>query len=159
LEEVPNYVMVEMLKYASGSLGLKSEVGGKTGTTNDYVDGWFVGITPSLVVGTWVGGEDHWIRFLTLANGQGSRMAKPFFIALIKSLEDDPEADYDTNARFHKPEGDIDIELDCGQYDLMETVENVQETDDFSEDAFGDEDLQKSDTIKNKPLLEHKRDN
>jgi len=160
LEEVPNYVMVEMLKYASGHMGLKSEVGGKTGTTNDFVDGWFMGITPSLVVGAWVGGEDHWIRFLTLVNGQGSRMAKPFFIALIKSLEADPEADYDSNARFHKPEGDIDIELDCGQYDLMETVEDVQETDDFSEDPFGDEDLQKRDSTKNEPLLEHnKRDN
>ncbi|NJN34287.1 MAG: penicillin-binding protein, partial [Saprospiraceae bacterium] len=77
------YVMLQMLKYnvrsAPGIKTLKSEVGGKTGTTNDYRDGWFMGVTPKLVVGTWVGGEDQWIRFLRIEDGQGSAMARPFF--------------------------------------------------------------------------------
>ena len=55
-----NFAMVEMLKYnvkgAAGFSGIRSEVGGKTGTTNDFTDGWFMGITPRLVVGTWLQG-------------------------------------------------------------------------------------------------------
>jgi penicillin-binding protein 1A len=113
LQEEPNYVMVEMLKYAGGGIGLKSEFGGKTGTTNNYVDGWFMGITPSLVVGTWVGGEDRWVRFLSLAEGQGSRMAKPFCRDFLRRVESDPMADFDWKARFSRPGGDLSIGLDC----------------------------------------------
>ncbi len=120
LQEEPNYVMVEMLKYAGGTnMGdVKSEIGGKTGTTNSYVDGWFMGITPSLVVGTWVGGEDRWIRFLSLEEGQGSKMAKPFCREFLSRLEKDPRANgYDAKARFTRPGGDLSIGLDCGTYD------------------------------------------
>jgi penicillin-binding protein 1A len=119
LQEEPNYVMVEMLKYASrsGMGDIKSEIGGKTGTTNNYVDGWFMGITPSLVVGTWVGGEDRWIRFTSLEEGQGSRMAKPFCKEFISRLEKDSRANgYDAKARFQRPGGDLSIGLDCNDY-------------------------------------------
>ena len=64
-----NAVMVDMLQNNVGGkygLGIKTPVGGKTGTTNDYTDGWFMSITPNLVSGTWVGGDDRWIRFLSL---------------------------------------------------------------------------------------------
>ena len=115
-----NAVMVDMLKYTAVGFGAnKSQVGGKTGTTNDYVDGWFIGITPSLVVGTWVGGEDQWIRFNTLADGQGSVMAKPFFKAFLNRLENSPEVDYDASARFVIPEGGLDIETDCAKYNAI----------------------------------------
>lgn len=130
LEEEPNYVMVEMLKYASGHMGLRSEIGGKTGTTNDYVDGWFMGITPSLVVGTWVGGEDRWVRFLTLRDGAGSRMAKPFCKDFISRLEKDKNADYNVNARFPRPKGDLSIGLDCNDF-----LNNDQGDDDENEDG------------------------
>ncbi len=150
LDERANYVMVQMLKYASGHMGLKSEVGGKTGTTNDYVDGWFMGITPDLVVGTWVGGEDRWIRFRTLFNGQGSRMAKPFFRELIARLENDPNADYDPNARFPRPQGDLGIELDCARYaqaaaGFEDTIDEAND-DSFFEDAFGSQPIPKDTT-------------
>jgi penicillin-binding protein 1A len=113
-----NKVMVDMLKYTAVGFGEnKSEVGGKTGTTNDYVDGWFIGITPSLVVGTWVGGEDPWIKFNTLADGQGSRMAKPFFKAFLNRLEASKDVDYDPSARFERPPpSPDDIETDCSKY-------------------------------------------
>ncbi|MEZ4935313.1 MAG: penicillin-binding transpeptidase domain-containing protein [Saprospiraceae bacterium] len=144
LEEEPNYVMVEMLKYAgSGNMsGIKSEIGGKTGTTNDYVDGWFMGITPSLVVGTWVGGEDRWIRFLTLRDGAGSRMAKPFCKEFISRLEKDENCDYNYKARFQRPKGDLSIGLDCNDFlnnDLEEEDEDlIMPTDStFYEDPFG----------------------
>ena len=75
LNPSPNYVMIEMVRTVMnqglpGFSGIKSDMGGKTGTTNDYVDGWFMGLTPDLVVGTWVGGDDRWIRFrdFTLRN-------------------------------------------------------------------------------------------
>ncbi|MCB0517505.1 MAG: transglycosylase domain-containing protein [Lewinellaceae bacterium] len=162
LQEEPNYVMVEMLKYASGGMGLKSEVGGKTGTTNDYVDGWFMGITPSLVVGTWVGGEDRWVRFLSLAEGQGSRMAKPFCKAFLKKVENDPKADYQANARFVKPGGDLSIGLDCSQYNQRDTDDdeasdpgNDTDTDNdaFFEDPFGTNKNIKQDTSVKKKIV------
>lgn len=138
-----NFVMVDMLKQASvGFYHLKSEVGGKTGTTNDYVDGWFIGITPSLVVGTWVGGEDPWIRFLSLTNGQGSRMAKPFFKNFLERLEESQDVDYDPSERFYRPPGDLGIEIDCNKYrqfsrqtnvDQFEEPENFVEEFDFQE--------------------------
>src|SRR5690606_28398027 len=126
-----NAVMVQMLKYTANIPGLKSEVGGKTGTTNDYVDGWFIGITPELVVGTWVGGEDPWIRFTTLADGQGSRMAKPFFREFMKKLEAS-DLDYDPTARFAEPEGGLDIETDCAKYNALrgEAVKDPFNTED-----------------------------
>ncbi len=127
-----NAVMIDMLKYtASGFGNNKSEVGGKTGTTNSYVDGWFIGITPSLVVGTWVGGEDPWIRFNSLSDGQGSVMAKPFFKAFLTRLENSPDTDYDATARFVKPVGGLDIETDCAKY---RAIRNETILDQFSPD-------------------------
>ncbi|MCO6475799.1 MAG: penicillin-binding protein [Phaeodactylibacter sp.] len=137
-----NYVMVEMLKYAgTGFGGLKSEVGGKTGTTNDYVDGWFMGITPTLVVGAWVGGEDRWIRFRSLTYGQGAYMAKPFFREFLRRLEASEDIGYDATARFHRPPGDIGIEMNCNEYQRSTLPLNGNEFEDegFGEDMFGDE--------------------
>ena len=112
--------MSRMLQYnvkaAPGVNSLKSAVGGKTGTTNDYRDGWFMGITPRLVVGTWVGGDDQWIRFLTIADGQGSAMARPFFAKVMAKIEKANLRGYDATAQFVTPSGNLGIELDCGQY-------------------------------------------
>ncbi len=147
LEAVPNYVMVQMLKYAAGWMGFKTEAGGKTGTTNDFVDGWFMGITPNLVVGTWVGGDDRWIRFLSLRNGQGARMAKPFFKKFIKSLEDDEEVGFDTKAQFPVPEGASAIEFDCDAYEHITPTDTLFDQDDFYEDMFDDDSTNISDDI------------
>ena len=117
INEKYNYVMVEMLKYAASFVQpqLTTEFGGKTGTTNDYVDGWFMGITPELVTGTWVGGEDQWIKFETLADGQGGVMARPYFIDFMKRVEADKEIDYNDTTKFVVPLGDL-IEMDCSKY-------------------------------------------
>lgn len=136
-----NYVMLEMLKYnvrgVPGIRDIKSEVGGKTGTTNDFTDGWFMGVTPRLVVGTWVGGEDRWIRFLSLTDGQGSRMARPIFADFIKRLEADKDAGYDFNARFVRPEGDLEIEIDCSKY--LDGALPAGDEEDFSPDIYNDQ--------------------
>ena len=157
LEPEPNYVMVEMLKYVAGGLGLQSEVGGKTGTTNDFKDGWFMGITPNLVVGTWVGGEDKWIRFLDISNGSGSRLAKPYFVNFMKKLEASDKVDYDVKARFQHPKY-VNIELNCGEYKTPngEDGEDIEPEDEFYEDAYGDGDFKRppSDTSVKKELIE-----
>lgn len=146
LNPKPNYIMVEMLKYAASGMGaLKSEVGGKTGTTNDYVDGWFMGVTPNLVVGTWVGGEDRWFRFRSLLYGQGAYMAKPFFREFIKRLESEGNnTEYDPSKRFYRPPGDLEIEMNCNEYQKN----NMPLEDEFGgstngvlEDPFGDENI------------------
>jgi penicillin-binding protein 1A len=136
-----NYVMLEMLRYnvkgAPGVNSLKSDVGGKTGTTNDYTDGWFMGVTPRLVVGTWVGGEDRWIRFTNLADGQGARLARPIFASFIQKLEKDPKSGYDYNAKFVRPAGDLGIEINCAAY--QSALGPVGDEEEFSPDIYGDE--------------------
>lgn len=136
-----DWVMLEMLQYnvkgAPGINTLKSQVGGKTGTTNDYTDGWFMGVTPRLVVGTWVGGEDRWIRFLSLADGQGARMARPIFASFINRLEKDPKSSYDFNARFVRPPGDLGIETNCAAYES--SLGPAGDEEDFSPDIYNDE--------------------
>jgi penicillin-binding protein 1A len=136
-----NYVMVEMLR-TSGAIQsqLQVDVGGKTGTTNDFVDGWFMGITPNLVVGTWVGGEDRWIHFRYPSTGQGSYMAKPYFLSLMKKVEASDLIKFDKTATFYKPSGPLGIEIDCGQYQTDDLdVEGEFEGEELEEDVFGDE--------------------
>lgn len=138
-----NYVMLEMLKYnvsgAPGINSLKSEVGGKTGTTDDYTDGWFMGVTPRLVVGTWVGGEDRWIRFLSLGDGQGARLARPICAGFLSRLEKDPKSGYDFNARFVRPAGDLGIETNCANYADGEAAPTGGDEEDFSPDIYNDQ--------------------
>jgi penicillin-binding protein 1A len=113
-----NYVMVHMLKNASVSslTGIKGPVGGKTGTTNDHTDGWFMGLTPELVVGTWVGGNDRWIRFRSLTYGSGAAMAKPYFRSFVIAAQKDEKVNWNTQRDFYRPKGEIGIELDCDTY-------------------------------------------
>ncbi len=152
LNSKPNFVMIQMLKKVMnqglpGFSSIKSEVAGKTGTTNDYVDGWFMGMTPDLVTGTWVGGDQRWIRFLSLRDGIGAKMARPFYAKFLKKLESDPEADYDVKERFNIPRGDIGIVLDCEEYGSIVPVSGTGEDDfwqeeedeNFGDDPFGDE--------------------
>ena len=122
-----NFAMVEMLKYAASFVHNKLDIefGGKTGTTNDYVDGWFMGITPELVVGTWVGGEDTWIRFLSLADGQGGVMARPYFIDFMQRIERDPNITFDSSRKFEVPEGELRV-TDCAQYDILRKEDQKQ---------------------------------
>jgi penicillin-binding protein 1A len=94
----------------------QNEVGGKTGTTNDYRDGWFVGITPGLVTGVWVGCEDNRIHFNN-ANGQGGRAALPIFGRYMKAVYANPESGI-KKGQFPKPE-DYKTSLYCPEIEII----------------------------------------
>ena len=85
-------------------LGIKADMGGKTGTTNYNADGWFMGFTPSLVSGCWVGGEDRDIHFDTMLHGQGASMALPIWSKYMVKVLGDKTLGYDENETFHLPE-------------------------------------------------------
>lgn len=86
-------------------LGVKADMGGKTGTTNFNADGWFIGFTPSLVSGCWVGGEDRDIHFDTMLHGQGASMALPIWAKYMVKVFGDKSLGYDENETFQLPEG------------------------------------------------------
>ena len=89
--------------YVSGAKD--TDFGGKTGTSNNHSDAWFMGVSPNIVVGAWVGGEYRSIHFRTGALGQGSRTALPICGYFLKSLMDDPQFKK-YHGRFNKPEDD-----------------------------------------------------
>ncbi|MBT8233069.1 MAG: penicillin-binding protein [Saprospiraceae bacterium] len=149
LSEKYNFAMVNLFannlnafNHLSLNPILKSKFGGKTGTTNDYQDGWFMGITPELVVGTWVGGENSWIRFRSLADGSGGAMARPYFFDFMKRLEKDNLIN--ANAEFFVPDVEP-VVMDCELYNgkrLPSKVEKDKEkkikefNDEFVDDEF-----------------------
>lgn len=143
INPIYNAVMVDMLKNNVGGnfgMGIKTPAGGKTGTTNDYADGWFMGITPNLVVGTWVGGDDKWIRFLTLNEGQGFVMARPIFQKFLQGLEKDEELNFDTDVSFPKPPPEAQELIDCEKNKQIkpedeqnQILEEQLRTDEFEE--------------------------
>ena len=84
---------------------LEGEIGGKTGTTNKNSDAWFIGFTPQLVTGIWVGGEDRDIHFDNMAMGQGATMALPIWAYYMKKVYRDRALDYNKKASFGLPKG------------------------------------------------------
>ncbi|MDY5434758.1 transglycosylase domain-containing protein [Bacteroides pyogenes] len=85
--------------------GITADMGGKTGTTNRNADGWFMGFTPNLVSGCWVGGEERDIHFDTMTYGQGASLALPIWAKYMKKVFDDPSLGYSQQERFKLPEG------------------------------------------------------
>ena len=86
-----------------GRYGLTMPMGGKTGTTQNNSDGWFMGFTPSLVSGVWVGGEDRSIHFDNIAEGQGASMALPIWALYMKKVLSDSSLGYSAQENFEIP--------------------------------------------------------
>lgn len=84
---------------------ITAQTGGKTGTTNSNSDGWFMAFTPGLVAGTWVGGEERYIHFNSMAQGQGASMALPIYGLFMKKVYADPALPYSQDMRFEFPSG------------------------------------------------------
>ncbi|MBK6341797.1 MAG: transglycosylase domain-containing protein [Flavobacteriales bacterium] len=95
-------------KYAN----IKFPTAGKTGTTQNNSDGWFIGITPDLVTGVWTGAEDRSVRFSTTDKGQGANMALPIYGYFMNKVYADPTIEISTGD-FERPEGELGVEIDC----------------------------------------------
>ncbi|WP_230688077.1 penicillin-binding protein 1A [Hymenobacter jeongseonensis] len=126
LSEETAYLMTYMLQASTTEQGGTStilhtgfkfpyEIGAKTGTTSNYSDAWFMGITPDLVCGMWVGGEDRSIHFRNGTYGQGARMALPLYGLFMQKVYKDKSIGVST-APFPKPAAPLSIEIDCAKY-------------------------------------------
>lgn len=121
LSEEQAYLMLDLLQAVvlngSGNrirrvYNLMNQIGGKTGTTQNHANGWFMGVTPDLVGGVWSGWEDQAIHFETLGEGQGANMALPIFALFLKKVYADPQFGILEANEFERP-ANFKIELDC----------------------------------------------
>jgi penicillin-binding protein 1A len=137
ISEQTAYKMVFMLKGGveeSGgtSVGLPyelkkdNEIGGKTGTTNDASDGWYIGVTHNLVTGVWVGGDERAIHFPSWPMGQGGSSARPIWAKFMTKVYADPTTGI-TKGQFKRPSSGLDISLDR----YREPTDSVKKVRDF----------------------------
>ncbi|HRW63422.1 MAG TPA: transglycosylase domain-containing protein [Bacteroidales bacterium] len=121
ISEQTAYLMANLLQSVvkEGSGGrirwkyeLYNEIGGKTGTTQNHSDGWFMGITPNLVGGVWVGGEDRSIHFKGIGQGGGHNMALPIFALYMQKVYADSTLNVKTSDKFEKPLN-FSVKIDC----------------------------------------------
>lgn len=137
MSELTAYKMVELMKgvVQSGTgirlrytYGLNNPIAGKTGTTQKQSDGYFMGITPDLTTGVWVGAEDRSVHFRSTQLGQGSHTALPIWAHYMKKVYADPRL-HVSQGDFPKPNiPNVDLNFDCTQYEIEETTESI---DDF----------------------------
>jgi len=127
VSEQTAYVMVKMLenvvKHGTGlsiryKYKLMNQICGKTGTTQNQSDGWYMGFVPKLVAGCWVGGNDRIIRFKTIEYGQGARMALPIWAEFMQRVyQDSTSLGIAPSDVFETPEKKIPYELDCEKFE------------------------------------------
>jgi len=138
MDEITAYKMIELMKgvVESGTsirlrykYGFDNPVAGKTGTTQNQSDGWFMGITPDLTAGVWVGAEDRSVHFRSLTLGQGANMALPIWALFMRKVYNDPSLGI-SMGDFEKPLKDISVEFDCEKYDR----EQMGQIDEYSEE-------------------------
>jgi penicillin-binding protein 1A len=120
-----------------GRFNLTGEIGGKTGTTNDNADGWFIGYTPQLTAGAWAGFEDMQVHFAATANGGGAGAALPIWGYFMQMVRKDPSlARYYDKEAFDAPSGfELNISCDAdalaapadGEVDQEELIDNEYE--------------------------------
>ena len=142
MSEETAYTMINLMegvvKYGSGvrlkyRYKLEPPMAGKTGTTQNQSDGWFIGHTPDLVTGVWVGCEDRAAHFRTIVEGQGASMALPIWALYMKQVYEDKKLNISTGP-FEKPEGEIKVELDCDKYDKQKNNNPAGRVDPFQFD-------------------------
>lgn len=132
ISEETAYLMVHMLKGGVEEIGgtsrglsmevkMDNEIGGKTGTTNNASDGWYMGITHNLVSGAWVGGDERSIHFRSWYLGQGGKTARPIWDNYMQKVYADESLKYNKGT-FPTPTGGLSVELDCNQYSTPTTA-------------------------------------
>ncbi len=142
MDEVTAYKMIELMKGVvyegtgvrlRAKYGLRNPIAGKTGTTQNQSDGWFMGITPDLTTGIWTGAEDRSVHFKTITLGQGSNMALPVWALYMKKVYADPTL-HISQGDFPKPLTNIDLDFDCDKYEEEQNAAatpEVTEEDEF----------------------------
>ncbi|MGC4023111.1 MAG: penicillin-binding transpeptidase domain-containing protein [Cyclobacteriaceae bacterium] len=98
-----------------------NEIGGKTGTTNDASDGWYMGVTHNLVTGIWVGGDERGVHFPSWEFGQGARSARPIWAKFMTKVYADPSTGI-AKGFFKRPSSGVDISIDPGGKQLPDSV-------------------------------------
>ncbi len=121
LQEKINYIMLDMLKHVVNNgtaqrlrfkYDFRNPIAGKTGTTQNQSDGWFLGAVPNLTGGVWVGGDNRSIHFRSIRLGQGANMALPIWAKFMKNCYSDDELNVSKKA-FEKPQEELPVEIDC----------------------------------------------
>ena len=108
---------------------LNNQIAGKTGTTQHNADGWFIGLTPELAAGCWVGGEDRSIHFNSIIEGQGASMALPIWGKFFVKVYADKSIKL-SMSDFTKPKNlDPNLEMDCSKYDDQPIEGNTEENE------------------------------
>jgi penicillin-binding protein 1A len=132
ISEETAYLMIDLMKGVVDfgtsvriryHYNMYNELAGKTGTTNNHSDGWFIGIAPELVSGSWVGGEERSIHFKYISLGQGAVMALPIWAIYMQKVYADETLPYSNESRFERPKK-LNTEIDCETYDKLHN--NVQ---------------------------------
>jgi penicillin-binding protein 1A len=138
MNEVTAYKMLKLMEgvVESGTgirlrykYGFYNPIAGKTGTTQNQSDGWFMGITPDLTTGIWVGAEDRSVHFRTIGLGQGANMALPIWAIYMNKVYADPSLGI-SQGEFDKPLKDVMIEFDCEKYDRERQNGSLDHLDD-----------------------------
>ncbi len=111
---------------------IKASVAAKTGTTNNQSDGWFMGITPSLVAGVWTGAEERSIHFNSLRLGQGANTALPIWGKFMRMVYDDKSLGYSEEEQFEKP-ADFNETFNCPDFDDPKNTEEHLNEDEMNE--------------------------
>jgi penicillin-binding protein 1A len=131
------YVMTRMLRGVItggtgyrliGKYGVSAPIGGKTGTTQNNSDGWFMGITPDLVAGVWTGCEDRAFHFTSTRDGEGANSALPIFAGFMKRVYANPNLKV-SRADFEPPKDGVSIIFDCNQYQQQQQEQGTTELD------------------------------
>lgn len=144
MDEVTAYKMIELMKgvvYEGTGVrlrykyGLRNPIAGKTGTTQNQSDGWFMGITPDLTTGIWTGAEDRSVHFKTITLGQGSNMALPIWALYMKKVYSDPTLHL-SQGDFQKPLSNVDLEFDCDKYEEEQSAVTAPTLNEEEEDEF-----------------------
>jgi penicillin-binding protein 1A len=139
MNEQTAYLMLELMKgvVESGTgirlrfrYNLNNPIAGKTGTTQNNSDGWFIGLTPDLVTGVWVGAEDRGIRFRTITLGQGANMALPIWALYMQRVYNDPSINISQDD-FEPPLNEIPFETNCDNVQQRRSPTRV-----FDQDVF-----------------------
>ena len=112
----------------------ENPIAGKTGTTQNQSDGWFLGMVPNLVTGVWVGGEDRSIHFKDIAYGQGATMALPIWALFMKSVYDNEDL-LISKEDFESPDV-LTIPIDCDKYEIIDVNQDISEDENLEDLGF-----------------------